>query len=76
MRKVEELNEKLAAETAEKEQILEELERYKVYLPEAEGLLQEVNGRHQDAMEEIQQQQTIAAQYESEILDLNKALKN
>lgn len=53
---VEELKMSLAAEMKEKREILEELERYKVYLPEAEGLLQEVNGRHQQAMEEIQQQ--------------------
>jgi|APSaa5957512535_1039671.scaffolds.fasta_scaffold334805_2 hypothetical protein len=34
---------------------MSELERYKVYLPEAEGLLQEVNNRHQGALEEIEQ---------------------
>jgi chromosome segregation ATPase len=55
---------------------MSELERYKVYLPEAEGLLQEVNNRHQGALEEIEQQQKIAAEYEKEILDLNKNLKN
>jgi hypothetical protein len=30
-----------------------ELERYKVYLPEADGLLQEVNERHKIAIQEI-----------------------
>jgi DNA repair exonuclease SbcCD ATPase subunit len=55
------VNEQLKAEKEEKEQIMSELERYKVYLPEAEGLLQEVNNRHQGALDEIEQQQKIAA---------------
>lgn len=59
--KLELANEQLKAEKEEKEQIVSELERYKVYLPEAEGLLQEVNNRHQGALDEIEQQQKIAA---------------
>ena len=78
-----ELKQQLNDEKLQKEDILQELERYKVYLPEAEGLLQEVNERHKGAYEEIKIQQKelqdykhVVDQYESEILELNKNLKS
>lgn len=43
----------LAEEKNGKEELLQELERYKQYLGEAEGLLKEVNERHKGACEEI-----------------------
>ena len=73
---------KYAEEVQERQELLIELERYKVYLPEAEGLLQEVNERHKSALQELkslqeenEEAQKMMSQYESEILDLNKNLK-
>lgn len=51
--KFDELQQTLLDERLVKDEIQQELERYKVYLPEAEGLLQEVNQRHKGAYEEI-----------------------
>ena len=49
-----ELQAKIEAENVKKEDVMKELERYKVYLPEAEDLLQEVNERHKSALDELQ----------------------
>ena len=49
----------LSSEVQEKEDLLKELERYKVYLPEADGLLKQVNKRLQDSLQEQQMSQKV-----------------
>lgn len=44
----------LNKEHDQRKKIQAELENYKIYLPEAENLLQEVNKRHQAAQKEIE----------------------
>ena len=73
----------LEKERESKAETVLELERYKVYLPEAEGLLQEVNERHKGAYEEIKIQQKeiqdykhVVEDYEGEILELNRNIKS
>lgn len=51
--KFDEVRTALDEERTQRGEVEQELERYKVYLPEAENLLKEVNSRHKGAYEEI-----------------------
>lgn len=78
----EDVQKMLNEERIRREEVEQELERYKVYLPEAENLLKEVNTRHRGAYEEInvlqkelENHRKVIDEYETEIVDLNKKLK-
>lgn len=78
----EDVQKMLSEERLKREEVEQELERYKVYLPEAENLLKEVNTRHRGAYEEInvlqkelENHRKVIDEYEAEIVDLNKKLK-
>ena len=53
-----------------------DLEKHKIYLSEAECLLSEVNNQNQTFKKDMFEMQQNLTMYESEILDLNKAMKN
>ena len=61
----------LSKEQDQKEQILHELQNYKIYLPEAESLLQEVNKRHQNSQKELdhlmEENTKLKTQYQSQL---------